>query len=96
MLDDDGWVLNDLATKEALVIIIEVHPYQLARVEQPIVVVWKSRGMVSRKVANIFASGVGVLRTEDAETTVIGERCTDDPLPLLRESWSASFGTSRG
>jgi hypothetical protein len=63
VLHDRRRVLDDLRPEEAVVGLVKVHPRELARVEQPIVVVGQTDGVspVAGEVADIVAGGDGVL-----------------------------------
>src|SRR5829696_1151296 len=76
VLHDHGWVFDDLAALEVLVV-IEMHPHQLGRVEQPVVVVRQVGYVMTCQVADVLTGRVGVLRAEDTEAAVVGERQRD-------------------
>gem|GEM_PF-4543848 len=73
MLHDLAGVLDDLTTQEVLVG-VEVHPHQFARVEEPVVVVRQPNGVLPPDVARLLTGRVGVLGAEQAEAAVVGER----------------------
>src|SRR5438034_1947792 len=68
VINDDGRIVYDLTAQEA-VRVVEVHPHQLARVEQPVVVVRQTLrlGLITGEVADVLACPVGELRTPHAE-----------------------------
>jgi hypothetical protein len=80
VLHDLAGAFDDLAAKEG-VGVIKVHPDQLARVEQPVVVIGELSGVrpVARQVADVLARPVGELSTPHAEAAVVGERQADHP-----------------
>src|SRR6266508_4823355 len=80
VLHDLGGVLDDLPAEEG-VVVIEVHSYQPARVEQPVVVPGQRCGVrhAPSDVPDVLTRAVGELRTPHAEAAVVGERHRDYP-----------------
>jgi len=74
VLHDHGWVFNQLSTEES-VSVIEVHPDQLTRVEQPVVVVRQPHdvGLITRQISNVLTGTIGELSTPNTEPAVVGE-----------------------
>src|SRR5215470_5427179 len=78
VLHDLGGVFDEFAAQEVLVV-IEVHPHELGRVEQPVVVIRQAVCILTGQVSSDFTDGVGVTRAEDTKATVVGERHRDHP-----------------
>jgi hypothetical protein len=72
---DLAWFIDDLTTEEH-VSVIEMHTYQLPRVEQPVVVVRQPCGFssVTGEITYALTCAVGELRAPYAEAAVVGNR----------------------
>src|SRR3981081_4243430 len=98
VFDDDSSILDDFAADE-VVVTIERHDQQLARVEQPEVMFRQVSRLDPPQIADVLASGVVVPRERVAKTVVVaqwhvndadackalacGRRCADRREPVL-------------
>src|SRR5690348_8798516 len=79
MRDNLSGISNDFAALE-LVLLAEVHPHQLSRIEQPVVVVRevKMPGHITGQVADVFPCRTGEPGRPQPESAVVGQRYADD------------------
>jgi hypothetical protein len=80
VLNDLTCIPDDLTTEE-LISVVEVHPDQLARVEEPIVMVWEpgSQSLIAKQIPDVLAGRVGMLRARHTEPAVVRQRHTHHP-----------------
>src|SRR5207245_1420719 len=75
VLHDRHGVLDNLHPEEMVVPFVEVQPGNLARVEQPVVVLGQPDGVspVAGEVADVVAGGVGEPSVGEAIAAVVGQ-----------------------